>query len=211
MQHARIHQVFLGGVNTGNLPFAGEACQAGVKRDKMRRQQDRRAALLALKVFAPAHSHQAQDALARRPPQDAALEYAAREHAKMPLRQHDTRLFGHFRKTARQVNEADAAPLTRQRIKQHAKSPADARQQRQGQEVQQPDQRNDRIRRHQRTASGASQETVTEWCMARVLIMSVRPAPVSRRAASPRPGSCSGCSPSNIAPDKGAPSLQSHD
>ena len=147
--------VFLIGVHAGKIPFAAQARPTGVERDKMRRQQNQWPAHFALQVFAPADAHQARDALARRPPQQAAFEHAAPQRAKMPPRQRNYFIPPKRRKAAHEVEQTDLAAFARQPVEQHAEGLADARQQHQRQEMQQP-QQGDRYARDHRCDGAAA-------------------------------------------------------
>jgi len=109
--------------------------------DEMRDEQDDGLALQRTQMLEASQTHQTQDAAARRPPENAALEQAAADGAKVTFRQRAALGDRKSGKTVFQIRKADAAALAAQRIEQQAERLAQRGEKLQRQKMQQPDQK----------------------------------------------------------------------
>ena len=133
--------VALFGVDADDVEAHRHCDPAGIEPDEMRRQQHHRPAGCLQRPH-PAVAGDLDDpvqAFARGPPEQAALEHAAAEYREMPARERLARGGIELGKAECQIDAHDVPPLLREAEEQGAQPAAERRQQRERQEVQQPE------------------------------------------------------------------------
>ena len=109
----------------------------------MRREQDRRRALHRSEVLQALDADQALDARARRPPQQRPVDEPAAEGAEVRARQRFAFRLAHAREALGQVGAGDVPAFGDQPERQQAGGVADRDERAVGQEVREPQQRED--------------------------------------------------------------------
>jgi hypothetical protein len=131
-------RILLPRIHARNREVHRDARDRHVEADEMRREQDHRPAGERLEVLEPLDLHQPLDALARRPPQDAALDEAAAKGPEVRARKALALARRHLRKALLQVDAGHVATLGNQPEQERAGRVADRGYGAQRQEMHQP-------------------------------------------------------------------------
>jgi hypothetical protein len=142
-EQAREARVLLPREHRHHVRFGGEARAARVQPHEVRHEEDRGPIAQRLQVLQPLQAHQAHDPLAPRPPQDAALDEAPREGAKVRARQALARRGVHVREAPLEVDARHAPALGDQPVERAPEGVAERRLRAERQEVHEPHERED--------------------------------------------------------------------
>jgi hypothetical protein len=146
-QQAVEHRVCLLGVHAQRIETHRDRDAAGVEAHEVRRKQDDRptGVELGANLFSPFDADQAFQPLVAGPPEQAAFKDRATENAEVILHQFFSLVFAPFRKTQFEIHANNVPPLASKMVENEPERATDRRERLQGQEVQQPEQEDDRL------------------------------------------------------------------